>query len=189
MKVLRNICLSLLLSGTVTLCSPFLLASEKEKGTQERYKAVTVISQTSKMNPATQLDILIDRYTEEDELLEYAKLLKAKGVEPLKRTLEKVNVGRISTPGSVGTAIAIARLHQSDKGRAVRLVTARPMSRIQLRRGDGDVYPFSMIELYPDKGEGIMIGTLKPYFDETGKLSIKVAGAEPVKLINVEQVK
>jgi hypothetical protein len=137
----------------------------------------------------TQLDIVVDRYTTEEELKEYATLLKAKGVDPLKRTLEKVNVGRISTPGAVGTAVAIARQHKTEKGKAIRLVTARPFSAVQLRYGDGDVYPFSMMELYPEKGEGLLIGTLKPYFDEAGQLSIKVAGTEPVKLINVKQVK
>ena len=176
--------LAILGSGTL-----LLVASEKEKAAPERYKAVTVISTTSKLDPATQLDIVVDRYTAEAELQEYAKLLKAKGVEPLKRALEKVNVGRISTPGAVGTAVAIARLHKTEKGKAVRLVTARPMSAVQLRYGDGDQYPFSIIELYPEKGEGLLIGTLKPYFNEAGQLSIKVAGSEPVKLINVEQVK
>jgi len=163
-------------------------SSEKSKGTPERYKAVTMVSQTAKLNPATQLDILVERYTPEAEILEYANLLKAKGVDPLKRTLEKVNVGRISTPGSVGTAVAIARVHQTDKGKAVRLVTARPMSGIQLRYGDGDQYPFTIMELYPEKGEGLIIGTVRPAFDEDGQLTIQVAGSEPIKLINVEQV-
>lgn len=162
--------------------------SEKVEGKPERYKAVTMISQTSKMNPATQLDILVERYTTKEELLEYANLLKSKGLDPLKRTLEKVNVGRISVPGSVGTAVAIARVHQTDKGKAVRLITARPMSGIQLRYGDGDLYPFTIMELYPEKGEGIILGTVQPYFDEDGRLSIKVAGTKSIELINVAQV-
>lgn len=178
--------LGLILS--VSGASQLLASSEKGEGTPERYKAVTMISQTAKMNPATQLDILIERYTPEAEILEYANLLKEEGVDPLKRTLEKVNIGRISTPGSVGTAVAIARVHQTDKGKAVRLVTARPMSGVQLRYGDGNQYPFTITELYPEKGEGIIIGTVRPYFDESGQLSIKVAGSEPIKLINVEQV-
>ena len=164
-------------------------ASEEEKGTPERYRAVAVTSTISRMNPATQLTILVDRYTTDAELREYATLLKAEGLDPLKRAMEKVNVGRISTPGAVGTAVAMARLHQTDKGRAVRLITARPFSAVQLRHGDGNLYPFSMMELYPEEGEGILFGTLKPYFDETGRLSIKVAGTEPLKLTNVEQVK
>jgi len=169
--------------------SLLLASSEKEKATPERYKAVTVMSRTAKMDPATQLDILVERYTTEDELQEYKNLLKTKGVEPLKRALEKVNVGRISAPGSVGTAVAISRVHQTEKGKAIRLITARPISRVQLRYGDGDLYPFSLVELYPEKGEGLIIGTLKPYFDESGQVSAKVAGTEPIKLINVEQVK
>ena len=85
--------------------------------------------------------------------------------------------------------MSLARLHKTEKGKAIRLVTARPMSGVQLRRGDGDQYPFSMIELYPETGEGLLIGTLKPYFDESGQLSIKVAGAKPVQLMDVKQAR
>jgi hypothetical protein len=169
----------------VLAADPLLALSEKG----ERYKAVTVMSPSSGLEPVTQFDILVEKYTSESEILEYANLLKQKGVEPLKRTLEKVNVGRISAAGSVGTAVAIARVHQTDKGKAIRLVTARPMSRLQLRYGDGDQYPFTIMELYPEKGEGLIIGTVRPYFDEEGRLSVQVAGSQPVKLINVEQIK
>ena len=39
-----------------------------------------------------------------------------------------------------------------------------------------------------EKGEGLIIGTVRPDFDEAGRLSVQAAGSEPVKLINVERI-
>ena len=180
--------LVLSLGGTSSLWA----VSEKEKGSV-RYKAVTVLPKTAKANPAVQLDILVDRFTSDNERMEYLQLLKAKGEEAMLKTLGKVNVGRISTPGQVGVAVAVARVRETEGGQRVRLVTTRPVSFLQARRGEiADQFPYTVMDLYLDdegKGNGSVLSALRVFFDDDGKLQIQGVGGDPVDLINVERVK
>jgi hypothetical protein len=169
-----------------------LASSEKEKGTPERYKAVTVQPKSARLNPAVQLDILVERYTSDSERMEHLKLLKEKGPEALLRTLGKVNVGRISAPGQVGVAVAVARIRETEGGKRVRLVTTRPVSFLQARRGETpDQFPYTVMDLYLDangKGNGSVLSALKVVFDDDGQLQIQGLGGDPVDLINVEKI-
>ena len=173
--------------------SPLWGASEKEKPAPERYKAVTVQPKTARLNPATQLDILIERYTSDGERMEYFRLLKEKGPEALLRTLSKVNVGRISAPGQVGVAVAVARIRETESGKRIRLVTTRPVSFLQARRGEiVDEFPYTIMDLYlneDSKGQGSIVSAIKVSFDDDGQLQIQVLGGDPLDLINVEKVK
>jgi hypothetical protein len=168
-------------------------SSETEKAKPERYKAVTVQAKTARLNPATQLDILVERYTSDGERMEYFKVLKEKGPEALLRTLSKVNVGRISAPGQVGVAVAVARIRETESGKRVRLVATRPVSFLQARRGDiSDKYPYTIMDLYLNensKGQGSVVSAIKVYFDDDGQLQIQGLGGDPLDLINVEKVK
>jgi len=168
-------------------------SSEKEKATPERYKAVSVQPKTARLNPATQLDILVERFTSDSERMEYAQVLKEKGPEALLRTLSKINVGRISAPGQVGVAVAVARVRETEGGKRVRLVTTRPVSFLQARRGEiSDQYPYTIMDLYLDndgKGQGSVVSAIKVFFDDDGQLQLQGLGGNPLDLINVELVK
>ena len=168
-------------------------ASETEKGTPERYKAVSVQPKTAKANPAVQIDIQVNRYTSDSERMEYLQLLKSKGEEALLKTLGKANVGRISAPGQVGVAVAVARLRKTEGGHRVRLVTTRPVSFLQARRGEiADQFPYTVVDLYLDesgKGNGSVLSALRVFFDDDGQIQIQGLGGDPLDLINVERVK
>ena len=170
-----------------------MASSEKAKEAPDRYRAVTVQSKSARLNPAVQLDILVERYTSDSERMEYFQLLKEKGPEALLRTLGKVNVGRISAPGNVGVAVAAARIRETEGGKRVRLVTTRPVSFLQARRGEmADQFPYTVMDLYLDangKGNGSVLSALKVVFDDDGQLQIQGVGGDPVDIINVERVK
>ena len=185
-QYLLSVLLGMMVSG-------YLLAatSQKEEGTPERFKAVNVQAKTAKANPATQLDILVEKYTTDNERQGYAKLLKEQGPDALRRTLEKVNVGQISVPGAVGVPIAVARIRETDGGRRIRLVTTRSMSFLQVRRGDSSDYPYTVMDLYLDenaKGKGSVLTAVKIFFDDQGQLQAQAVGGDPLELINVEKV-
>jgi len=179
--------LVLSLVGTSSLWA----VSEKEKASV-RYKAVTMLPKTARSSPAVQLDILVDRLTSDSERMEYLQLLKEKGEEAMLKTLAKVNVGRISTPGQVGVAVAVARVRDTEGGQRVRLVTTRPVSFLQARRGEmADQFPYTVMDLYLDadgKGNGTVLSALRVFFDDDGQLQIQGLGGDPVDLINVERV-
>ena len=79
-----------LLCGLVVLVlalgSTVVFASEKEKPTRETYTARTGLSPVHQLDNAVSLTIVVDRYTSEEELKEFAAMLKSKGIDPLKRS-------------------------------------------------------------------------------------------------------
>ena len=67
------------------LTAGFLLvaASEKEQPGPHRFKAVNVQAKTARANPATQIDIMVDRYTTDQERQDYVEILKEQGPDAL----------------------------------------------------------------------------------------------------------
>jgi hypothetical protein len=59
-------------------------------------------------------------------LQEYLVLLKEKGQEALRKTSEKVKVGRIAPAASTGTDLSVARVFETEEGKLIRLLTPRP---------------------------------------------------------------
>jgi hypothetical protein len=59
-----------------------------------------------------QFDFRITQYTTDDEVQNFAQLLKNQGINALRRALEKENKGRFNVVGSTGNQIAVARKRQ-----------------------------------------------------------------------------
>ena len=87
-----------------------------------------------------------------------------KGQDALRELLEETTVGRIAPAATTGTDLSIARLHATEDGKIIRLVTARPVSFFEAYRGGRSMdYPFTIMELRLDKdwkGEGSMEKTM-----------------------------
>ncbi len=135
------------------------------------------------------IDIRIDRHTTDEEVAEYIAILKEKGQDQLRRTLEKADVGSISPAAAVGTDLAIARVFETPEGKVIRLVTARQMRFLELYHGGRSTdYPFTIVEIRLNKegkGEGAIMGGTQIRFNKEGKLEIESFGNQYAKLVNV----
>jgi hypothetical protein len=116
------------------------------------------------------INIVINRYTTDEEMKKFAEILVEGGGDALRRALEKEDVGQISPTGRVGTPIAVARKFVNGNKTTIRVATARSMSWLELRySGRSTDYPFTIVQLNLDengKGEGTGIAAAKVSFDK-----------------------
>jgi hypothetical protein len=141
------------------------------------------------------LDIYITGWTSDQDLQNFATILKAKGPDGLVSALEKTkDVGRLSPTGFVGSGFRIARARPTPEGGLrIVMVTNRPMSFGELYRGSRSTdYQFGIVVLNVDK-DGKGTGTLAPVckikFNKKGELEIENFGQKPWRLANVRRVK
>jgi hypothetical protein len=169
---------------------PVAVAAEEGKSKRESYAGVIVGTGGRIGGQTLNLDIHIDKYTSDQEVQEYLVLLKESGQDELRKTLEKVSVGRIAPVGRTGTDLSIARVHQTEEGKVIRLVTPRPVSFFEAyRSGRSMDYPFTIMEIRLNKegkGEGSIMGGAQLRFDKDGQLNIESYGNyQYAKVINV----
>jgi hypothetical protein len=167
-------------------------ARGQEKPKPEHYSAVWAVVGGGAGGSTVSIDIRINSYNTEEDIKNYAELLKDSGPQALRRRLEKEDVGQLSPVGSVGTPIAIARRLVNGDKTIIRVVTARNMSFAELRNSGRSVdYPYTMLEFELDKsgaGTGTAIGAAKVRFDKKkNKYEIESFkhGAAYNKLLNV----
>ena len=172
-----------------------LLTLEQNSGQgnkRDSYAAVVIGTGGAIGGRTLDLNINIDTYTSDQQLQEYLMLLQEEGQDALRRVLEKTTVGRIAPVAKTGTDIAIARLHATEEGKVIRLVTARSVSFFEAyRSGRSMDYPFTIMELRLDnegKGEGSIMGGARLRF-EKGQLDIESFGNQYAKLVNIRSWK
>ena len=104
------------------------------------------------------IDVIVDRWSTEQERRTLAAAFREKGSEGLRDALRKMKpVGRITTPGSIGYDLHYA--HQvplPDGGRRILIGTERPMRFAEIAQGTiSSDYPFTIVEMRLNaKGEG-----------------------------------
>ena len=162
--------------GSIVLASlavAFLCASApfgQEKMPPEHYAATWAVVGGTVGGSTVQLDIRINRFNTDEDVMKLAGLLKEKGQDALRRVLEDEDVGQISPVGRVGTPIAIARKLRSGNKTIVRVITARNLPFLELRySGRSTDYPFTIVELQLDeqgKGTGTAIAAASIRFDK-----------------------
>jgi hypothetical protein len=168
--------------------------SQEDGDKPESYSAVAMGTGGGVGGKTIQFDFSISRFTTDQEVAKYAKLLKAEGPDALRRELEKVDVGRLSPAGSVGNQIAIARKRKAGVDTIITVVTARVMSFAELFRSDRSVdYPFGFLQVKLNSngpGTGTIIGAAKIRFDKKkGQYEIESYGNQHVKAVNVRFLK
>jgi len=182
----RTLLLSLLLAIIVSVA---LATVEGQERKRESYAAVIVGTGGRIGGRTVNLDIHIDNYTSDQQIQAYLVQLQEEGQDALRKTLEKVTVGRIAPAAATGTDLSIARVFQTEQGKVIRLVTARPVSFLEAyRSGRSMDYPFTIMELQLDKegkGEGSIMGGAKLKFNKEGQLDIESYGNQYAKLVNV----
>jgi len=175
------------------LLAPAALGQDKPK--RDHYSAVWAVTGGGAGGSTVSVDIRINSYNTDEDIGNYAALLKDSGPEALRRKLEKEDVGQLSPVGRVGTPIAIARQLSSGDKTIIRVLTARNMSFAELRNSGRSVdYPYTMLEFTVDKngaGTGTAIGSAKIRFDKKkNKFEIESFkhGASYNKLLNVRRM-
>ena len=81
----------------------------KKETKQEGYSGTAIGTGGAVGAKSIGFDFRVNRDTSDEEVDQLATLLKEKGPDALRRTMEKLDVGRISPTGSVGNQIAVAR--------------------------------------------------------------------------------
>jgi len=186
-------------AGALALGAGLLLFSTafaKEKSDPDVYSAVWAVVGGTAGGSTVSIDILVNRYNTDEEIMNYAALLADNGPDALRQTLEKEDLGQLSPVGRIGTPIAIARRLQKGDKTIVRVVTARYLSFVELRYSGRSVdYPYTFLELVLDKngkGTGTAIGAAKIRFNKkknTYEIESFQHGTAYNKLLNVQLMK
>ena len=188
-----------LTSATLTLlllCSSLAGQDEKEKKKNEiveHYTGVVVATGGVLGGRTMRIDLRIQDYTTDDQVIEYLRILKEDGQDALRRVLEKVKMGNLSPSFSVGNDVAVVRAFDLQDGtRVIRVISARTMPFLELYYGGRSTdYPFGLIELRVDsegKGQGSIIGGAQ-FKLKDNELEIESYGNQYLKLTNVTRSK
>jgi hypothetical protein len=143
------------------------------------------------------IDIVVDRWSTDDERNKLRDALVEKGEDALLRAVQHVKprAGFIRTSQSLGWDIQYAReIPTPDGGRRIILATDRPVSFFEARnRPRSSDYQFLLIEIRLNKdgkGEGKMATAAKITYDQdTRTVEIENYASEPVRLTQVEMVR
>ena len=137
------------------------------------------------------VDLYITAWTTDQQLNDYASVLKEKGPDGLVSAMKKADdVGRLSPTGFVGSSFRFARYNTTPNGGLhIVMVTNRPMSFGELyRSGRSTDYQFGIVVLDVDKdgkGSGKLAPICKIKFNKQNQLEIENYGQKPFRLENV----
>jgi hypothetical protein len=120
------------LFALVLLVSFSLVAFAQDKNPPQAYSGVAMGTGGSVGAKTISFDFRIAQYTTDEELQNFAQLVKDRGTDALRRALEKEDKGRINAVGSTGNQIAVARKRQEGPKTIITIVTARNMPFVEL---------------------------------------------------------
>ena len=174
----------------VLLVSFSLAASAQDKMPPQAYSGVAIGTGGSVGGKTISFDFRITQFTSDEELQNFAQLVKDQGTDALRHALEKEDKGRINAVGSTGNQIAVARKRQQGSDTIITIVTARNMPFIELyRNGRTTDYPFGYLQVKLDatgKGTGQIMAAAKIRFDKKkGQYEIESFGNQYIKATNV----
>jgi hypothetical protein len=174
----------------VLFASVSLAASAQEKMAPEAYTGVAIGTGGTFGGRSVSFDFRITSYTTDQEVQNFAQLVKEKGPNALRSALEKEDKGRINLVGTTGNQIAVARKRQQGDKAIITIVTARQMSFGELYNSGRSVdYPFGFLQLTLDatgKGTGQIMAAAKIRFNKkSGQYEIESFGNQYIKATNV----
>lgn len=186
----KSIIISAVLAGFVLWSGTALAKDDQLKA---HYSAVAVPTTGLAGGESTTLDIRITGETSDAEVARLVKLLKEKGQEALVDELNTYDLGKIGRTGSVGTDLAVVRVHPTDNGKTIRLITIRNMPFAERFLGSRSTnYPFGMAEFTVNqegKGEGRLIVGAKVKINDQGVIVIESYNEQSfVRLLNVRRL-
>jgi hypothetical protein len=169
-------------------------AVAQDKTLPEAYSGVAIGTGGSVGGKTMQFDFRVMQFTTDEEVQNFAQLVKDKGTDALRRALEKEDKGRINAVGSTGNQIAVARKRQQGSDTIITIVTARTMPFVELYRGGRSTdYPFGYLQVkLDDKGQGtgqIMAAARIRFDKKKGNYEIESYGNQYIKATNVRPSK
>ena len=177
----------------LTLASAGVLLSagdEKAPSSRETISANAVSLAAGPGPNSSRLTAWVDAYTSDEESKHWVEIFRAGGQDALVSAWQKEKpvAGRARFAGTLAYDLRVARSRPTETGRKLFLVTDRPLSGFEVRRGLRSTdYPIAWIELDLDaKGKGT--GRLIPAAEltvENGALQVKSLGVEPIRLLGV----
>ena len=172
---------------------PLLASSSQEE--EEREETFTMVAIPTKGSARITIDITlrIKKFTTDEKVLELIEVLKEGGTDQLRRTMEKMQNGKVTPRGRIGADVAVARVHKTEEGERFIVVTARTIPGFELYvSGRSRDYPFGWFEFEVDEeGKGIGMGALivaaKLQFNKEGQFEIVSYGIQPYQLVNIKR--
>jgi outer membrane lipoprotein-sorting protein len=166
----------------------------QDKTPPEAYSGVAMGTGGTVGGKTIQFDFRITQYTTDQEVENFAQLVKEKGTDALRRALEKEDKGRIAVVGSTGNQIAVARKRQEGSNTIITIVTARTMPFMELyNNGRTTDYPFGYLQVKLDangQGTGQIMAAARIRFDKKkGEYQIESFGNQYIKATNVRPSK
>ena len=170
------------------------VSSAQDKVSAEAYSGTAIGTGGSVGGKTIQFDFRITQYTTDEEVQNFAQLVKDKGTDGLRRALEKEDKGRINVVGSTGNQIAVARKRQQGSDTIITIVTARTMPFLELyNSGRTTDYPFGYLQVKLDangQGAGQIMAAARIRFDKKkGEYQIESFGNQYIKATNIRPSK
>jgi hypothetical protein len=194
MRSRRRALLTTTLAGFVAVGGTYAAAQTASNSPRERFTAIAVNISNVGRTGATPLDIVIERWTTDEERDQLMAVFKELGPEKLLSALQKTKrVGSISTPGSLAYDLHYAReMPDPEGGRRIILATDRPMAFWEASNRPRTVdYPFTLIEMHVNKqgqGQGKLNIAAKLILNDN-VLVIEDYANQPVMLNDIKKTK
>jgi hypothetical protein len=186
MSIQRPAVLAVLAAALVALPAPAQDAPLPETFT------ATMIPMNVPGSGIVQVRLTIERWTTAEERQALAVALQQGGTDQLVRAMEDLTLGYVQLDQSLRWPIRTAATWRTDKGRAVRVATNRPVMMAESMRGTRSLdYPIGIIEFtLPDqgKGEGTLLAAAQVRFDDQGRIEVTSMpqNTGPQRLSNVK---
>jgi hypothetical protein len=154
------------------------------------------MSNTAGRTRAGTVDIIVNRWSSDQERDTLRAALREGGTDSLLKALQKIKepAGYIRSSGSVGYPLRFAReITAADGGRRIIVATDRPVSFLEATRSPRSMdYPFMLIDIRLDaqgKGQGKLMPIAKVTESEDHVVEIENYASEPVRLNEVRELK
>jgi hypothetical protein len=142
------------------------------------------------------IDIVINRWSTDQERDQLLSTLREGGTDALLRALQKIKdpAGYIRTPSSIGYPLRFARqITMADGGRRIIIATDRYVSFLEATTQPRSVdYPFMLVDIRigaDGKGTGKLMPLAKVTANEDHTVEIENYASEPVRLTEVRELK
>lgn len=182
------------LTLALVVLSTFLPAQPKGAGDRFSAFAVNLDSTTPVPTGASQIEIVVNRYSPEAEAERLITTLTERGPEKLLDVLQKLpRIGYIRTPGRLGYDLRFARkVRDEEGGERITIITDRYITMWEAANRPRTIdYPFTVIELRVNKageGEGKLSLFTKIEADRRNNtIVLENYGTQPVMLKNVRR--
>ena len=170
-------------------------AAQSNMAAPERFSAFAIdISNIAPSARTSPVDIVLNRWSTDEERDRLLKAFREKGQDGLLKELQKLpKVGYITTPGSLAYDLHFARQRpEPEGGRMIFLMTDRFIGAWEAQNRPRTIdYPFMLLQLHVDKngtGEGKASVYTKITETKDGTIELENYANQPVMLNQVKKV-